>query len=268
MTLNVGKVTYLNALPFYLPFNLGEMQTSLNFITGVPSVLNQKMRNQELDFSIISSAEYLKNKDLYHLIPPFCIASTTKAISVNLYIKEPFTFSDFENKTIFVTSESASSAELIKILFYKYWKIKPNFVSLSNFKLSHLTTLDAFLLIGDLALTHPKFNNFKTFDIANIWYEKTNLPFVFAVTVATKKAISEKSDEIIQLSQQFNKALQWSLKNMDKVEQEATKLSTLPKETLHDYYSYLDYTMNAKHQKSLNLFKQLQRETHAENILT
>ena len=63
--LKLGAINYINALPFFASFQLREVQADIDLIYDYPANLNYKLARGEIDFSFISSVEYLQNRENY-----------------------------------------------------------------------------------------------------------------------------------------------------------------------------------------------------------
>ncbi len=124
-------------------------------------------------------------------------------------------------------------------------KNQPDPASETSNKLAHLLGLQGKVLIGDAALKYY-LDGGKAIDLAQAWYEKTGLPFVFARLCYNKHEI-----HIQKLARTFGKQNikipQYILKG------EAKKRGISPKQ-LTWYLEHISYTMNWKAKRSLKLF--------------
>ena len=98
-----------------------------------------------------------------------------------LFSKEGW--ADLNGKTIGITDDTATSVQLLRVLFEKKYGVKAQFERLHG-GVNDYSKYDAVLLIGDEALRHNKIglDGFElVFDLAKEWYDWQKLPFVFAV---------------------------------------------------------------------------------------
>ncbi len=249
--LNIGIVEYINALPFHLPFRLGELQTKATFTYGIPSELNRQLHEGKLDIALTSSVEYFNGS--YQLLPGYCIGAHKEILSVNLYIRGEQVVRDknfdrkvLEGAQIGLTHHSGTSIALLKVLCAHFWKVKPNFVPLTQNEV-----YDGFLLIGDDALKKLTIPGYQTIDLATAWYEATQLPFVFAL-ITMREDISYKADE-------FEKALQWSETHREYLVDAAHKQCGLPKALINRYYDVCKYRLGENELEGLHLFQSLSK---------
>lgn len=143
-----GKIDYINLLPFHVFLKGTSLQNSfkksIEYKSGVPSQLNQKLIQGKIDAAIISSIQsskpYLKQLDLG--------ISAHKRVSSVLVKKDTLPKND---------SASETSNALAKLLDIK-----------------------GEIIIGDRALKLYLQNPDDFIDLVQIWHQKCNLPFVFA----------------------------------------------------------------------------------------
>ncbi len=115
--------------------------------------------------------DFLQNDNL-RMVLELGICAKGSVESVLLQSNKPL-----ENiKSIRLFPESRTSNILIRILISQYFGINHHIC----FTMNNIET-DAYIIIGDKAIkqTKPKY----TYDLSEMWYEQTNLPFVFAVWV-------------------------------------------------------------------------------------
>lgn len=235
----VGMLAYINALPFHLPYRLGELKTKKHFTYAIPSSLNSQLRAGKLDMALTSCAEYFDGD--YHLLPDFCISAHKEILSVNLYIR-----GSIDKARIGLTHHSATSVSLLHVLCKHFWKVEPHFVPLVEEE-----TFDGFLLIGDEALKQMTIPSYQTIDLAAAWYEATGLPFVFAVMAARGDVACEMHE--------FEAALKWSEANRERLVEVAQTQCPLPKALINRYYDTCHYRLGEKELEGLQLFQQLRK---------
>lgn len=255
--LKVGAIEYINTLPFFAALQAGILTPAATLYRGVPAELNRRLREGEIDLSLISSAEYLQHKNQYTLIPEFCIAAREQVLSVCLYSQLPL--ANLTGKTIAVTPESASSTQLLKVLCKHFWKVTPQFALLPDRlkEASQARKFDALLLIGDLCLHNPSLPGYQTIDLAQAWYYATGLPFVFAVLAVRSPIMQERSEEVAEFSRTLQSSLEWARAHKDSIIEIAQQQCPIPESTLRRYFDLLHYNMTKQHLQGLERFHQL-----------
>jgi chorismate dehydratase len=250
--LKVGVVNYVNTLPLFG----GLLQKAIDFdgelITSIPTALNQKVRKQELDVSLVSSVEYLRHEQEYVLLEDFGIISNGRLGSVNFYTKEKL--HNLSKTEVGLTTQSATSLVLLKLICRHFWKTLPRF---TYSPLPQKKDYPSFLLIGDQALKNQKFTDYTTVDLSETWKMFTGLPFVFAVLVANKNSYEKKQKEIEDFLIKLRQSHKWSQQNLYKLSLQAAMQLKLPVSHLQDYFNALSYNLDHDSSSSLQMFKQL-----------
>ena len=105
--IRLGRISYVNMAPvfFRLEADVAELQ-------GVPTELNERLLNGELDLAPISSIEYARNAERLRLLPRLCVASEGAVDSIQLVTRRPLE----QVRVVAVTPESATSVVLTKVL--------------------------------------------------------------------------------------------------------------------------------------------------------
>ena len=172
--LKIGVVPYMNAKPFIYGFQ--KIADEVDIIYGVPSTLPQMVENDELDIILMPSIGYFRSKG-YKIIPGGSIASNGLVESVRLFIRTP---SIDQIKTVALDKDSMTSCVLTKIILWKRYSLKPEYITLDDKRKIYNGYADAFLVIGDDAMKVRE-EGFIILDLGGEWYELTGLPFVYAV---------------------------------------------------------------------------------------
>ena len=205
-----GSIGYLNLLPFqvFLKKHISHnaSKMSFNYNRAVPSAINKAFKRQSIHAAFISSVESRKCK-----CTDLGIIAHKNVYSVLL----------LEGKNQ-ADPASATSNQLTKVL-----------------------NLQGQVLIGDAALKHY-LDGGEGIDLAEVWYNKTGLPFVFA-----RLCYNKHGDTVQKLARTFarkkTKIPQYILKR------EAKKRGITPKQ-LTWYLGHIHYKMDWKAKKSLKLF--------------
>jgi len=205
-----GSISYLNLLPFQLflkrYIKSNAAKMSFRYKRAVPSQINKALKRREVNAAFISSVTSQKCK-----CTNLGIIAHKKVYSVLLF--------EGENES---DPASATSNKLAKVL-----------------------DLQGKVLIGDAALKHY-LDGGEGVDLAEAWYKKTGLPFVFA-----RLCYNKHTKAIQKLAKSFShtkvRIPQYVLK------QEAKKRGITPKQ-LTWYLEHIYYEMDDKAKKSLRLF--------------
>ncbi len=124
--LRIGRIDYANCTPIF--HGLQELATGeeYQFIGGVPSRLNALLAAGEIDACPSSSIEYALHPERYLILPDISISSIGAVGSVLLFSRIPI--EDLHGQTILLSSESATSVNLLRILVKKRFDCTCNFL--------------------------------------------------------------------------------------------------------------------------------------------
>lgn len=205
-----GSISYLNLLPFQVFLKRyisgNAARMSLHYKRAVPSKINKALQRKEVNAAFVSSVESHK-----YQCTNLGIIAHKKVYSVLL----------LEGKNE-IDPASATSNQLAQVL-----------------------DLHGKVLIGDAALKHY-LDGGEGIDLAQAWYERTGLPFVFA-----RLCYNKHGKNIEKLAKTFARSQvkipQYILKR------EAKKREITPKQ-LQWYLEHIYYIMDDKAEKSLKLF--------------
>ena len=254
--LRLGQVDFINCLPINLPIELGEVKINANIINAVPSELNKKILNGEIDIAPISSYTYLTNKDKLIPIADLCIASNGSADSVLLFSQFPV--EELDGANIALSPASATSNKLLEIIFKEFYKLNNTFEIITpSLPLSN-SSFAAALLIGDHALLEfakmPR--NIFIYDLGSLWKKYTGLPMVFGIWVARKEILERYPNEVEVISNQLRKSKEIGLTTLfDQVVKKAQGKVLISKEFYNTYFQHLSYDLTDECREGLNKFR-------------
>ena len=198
-SLRIGKIRYLNCLPFY--FGLTEMlrakgmEPEMSFFESYPAEINQAMERGEIDAAPVSSLEYLQHQSDYLLLPDLAIGTRLFARSVLLLSRKKI--EQLSGAVIALSRESLSSAVLVRILLAKKYELGNTFELTDQDPEAMLQKYPAALVIGDAALfCQPKELIYK-YDLGELWHSWTGKPFVFALW-AVRRDFAARHPEILR----------------------------------------------------------------------
>jgi chorismate dehydratase len=183
--LKIGHMTYLNSEVFYrnLP------KSSCELVAMPPRAMAAAVELGELHGGPLPIAEVIRLGDKVRSLGNIGVASDGPAQSVFLFSHLPV--DELSGKRIAVTSHTATSIQLLRVLFADLWKVTGHeFVETSD---SH----DAALWIGDPALERRTSGDYEyRYDLGSAWKTLTGLPFVFAEWVIRTDVSGHESDKL------------------------------------------------------------------------
>ncbi len=215
--LKIGVVPYMNEKP--LIYGLEELSDKIELVYNVPSILPGMLNKKDLDVTLIPSISYFKGTD-YKIIPGSSISSNGPVESVKLFVR---TSSVEKVKVVALDNDSLTSRVLTKIILWKKFSLKPDFIPLEDKQKVYNEYADAFLIIGDDAIK-IKEKGFIVLDLGHEWKELVGLPFVYAIWVTRSESNLHGFDKLLI------EAKDRGLKSLDKIASLEAKRLQLRKE--------------------------------------
>jgi chorismate dehydratase len=244
--IRISAVKYANTYPFIYGLIESGFEKRAIIETDHPAECAAKLISGRADLGLIPVAA-LPLLNEYHIISDYCIGANGNVRTVLLLSNCSFE----KITTIFLDYRSRSSVNLTKVLAKNSWKREFRWMNTSKgFDFRNVGCDEAVVLIGDQCFEFENSFRYKI-DLAGEWKEFSGLPFVFACWTANKKLDNEFIEE-------FNKALQLGVKNIDEVVKKFGKTGTITGKILKTYLTEnIDYDFNEKKKMGLNLFLEL-----------
>jgi chorismate dehydratase len=263
--LRIGYINYLNVWPLFEWFeNKAKSIDGLRLTVDHPTRLNALLSRGELDLAPSSSFEYLLNAGRYSLLPDLSICSDGPVQSALLAC--PFPPEEISRRVaggglrVGLTSASASSATLLRILWHFHWRWpEPTWSSVEP---GHGLKFGVpFLEIGDTALrlacAPPP--GWHLVDLGAAWKEFTGLPFVFGVWMVREGLEPQAGSLLDKVVQSLTAARLAFAKTPDAVIQRYQRPEWLSAQALADYWRCIRYDFGPREQAGLVLFGEYAR---------
>ncbi len=254
MAVRLAKIGYLNVLPIYHPLESGLIANDFDVVSGPPSELNGLMDRGELDISAASSIEYARHPEKYYMVPDIAIGSRGPVQSVLLLSRYPI--KELAGKSILVSSQTHTSAALLRILQAQLWGIETEYTTGSaSFALENGDWPDAILAIGDEALNlryHPDYPD--RIDLGEAWRELTGLPFIFGVWLVQRSSWDRNRELLQYAADKLIEGKQWGVQHMPQVCTMAARQSCLTDEEMCSYFHGLVYDFGDEEMQGLLVF--------------
>lgn len=203
--IKISAVSYFNTHPFlYGLEKSGMINNTIDLSLDYPSVCAEKVQSGEVDMGLVPIA-IIPSLKVSYIASRYCIGSKGKVDSVLLVSDVPL----HEIKQIYLDYQSKTSVSLVQILAKMYWNIVPEWIQAEKGYEKNISGTTAGVIIGDRTFNLIKDYKY-IYDLSEEWYQYSNLPFVFAVWLATKPIA-------IDILNQFNKAIEYGVNNIDEV---------------------------------------------------
>jgi aminodeoxyfutalosine synthase len=248
----VGKIPYLNSVPFYHHFE----KRQFKMLPIVPRRMGLLQEKGQLAAGLYSLMDYFRMEDALELLP-FCIATRDQVKSVMLFSAEGWL--GLDGKTIGITDDTATSVRLLQVLLEKKYGVKAVFERM-HAGVNDYSAYDAVLLIGDEALHRNKHGlpGFDlVFDLAKEWYDWKKMPFVFAVW-AVKKSLPEETRR--ELAMLIERSLHASEEHLGEIGALRAKSVGLSKAEVEEYLAGFNYRLGEREREAMQEFRFLTQE--------
>jgi chorismate dehydratase len=274
--LRIGKISYVNMYPVFHVLEGEFPNPAYEFVEGYPAELNRMLRDGELDVSPSSSIEYLRHRDAYTYLEGHSISSRGQVRSILLISRAPLP--SLAGGKVLATHQSEASTALLSIVLRKFHDLDSHVRVTTEPLHEALHEGGAYLTIGDEALrtleeAEPAGDGeseppsrlvrirgevFHIYDLGELWYLATGLPFVFALWIA-RTGLSPEKRELLRaftrdLDQSRDLALAWLPALAD-----SARLA-LPSRELLEYWKGIIYGFDGDCREGLERFEALLRE--------
>jgi chorismate dehydratase len=233
--IRLGRISYVNMAPVFY-----RLEADVLEVAGVPTELNRRLLEGEIDLAPISSIEYARHADRLRILPRLCVSSEGAVDSIQLVSRLPLE----HVRTIAVTPESATSVVLTRVLLPE-----AEHVPLGE-------AADATLLIGDAALQSAFEDPTPHYDLGRLWLERTGLPMVFAVW-ATPDPLP---DGLPALEEALVQSVLRARAEPELLAYEASERYGYPPGFLARYFEKLRYRFGPRERAGLLTFLELARD--------
>ena len=210
-----AKIDFINLLPFYIfikkNISSSQIKQIINYKKSYPSAINKQFKKRAIDGAFISSVA----------------SRNCKCLDLGIVAK---------NEVLSVLSLNG--------------KFKKDFQSDTSNALATALNINGEILIGDKALYHYHNSENRDFvDLAKVWKEKYNLPFVFA-----RLCFNKEEKYLKKLSKKF---LKTNVKIPQYVLKQYSERTGLSANQIKEYLSKISYDISYKEKRSLKLFFKL-----------
>ncbi|MDT3700600.1 MAG: menaquinone biosynthesis protein [Thermincola sp.] len=253
--IRLGQVDYLNCYPVYYAIEHKQVPVHAKMVKGYPTKLNEMFLEGKLDITPISSIEFARNSDKAIILPNMSISADGDVQSILLFSKVPVT--ELDGLNVCLTSSSATSVALLKILFEHYYQIQVRYTVQKPDLQQMLKKNDAALLIGDDALLarhsdldyegRPLF----VIDLGRAWRDFTGQKMIYALWVIRSRFVEEHSAEIEAISKAFVDAKNFGFSHVSLLVDKAEQATGLPRPVLESYFQTIQYEFGEDEQKAL-----------------
>jgi chorismate dehydratase len=268
--LRVAAISFLNPAPLLYAFEHEPAATRLRehyaLHYTLPSACAAELLAGEADLGLIPIAALTPE---LAIVPGCTIASLHEVRSILLLARNPGRLPVAEALarvgSVAADAASRSSQAYAHILFQHFHGVKPAFVEQAADPLAMLASADAALLIGDPALLARERREtieaavdapLLWLDLAQLWRERTGLPWVAAVWAVRPEALTDVTAQ--QLIGDLNASRDAGLRHIEELVAEWTPRLAVSPETIRTYLTQnIHYTLDEDCLRAIKLFREL-----------
>lgn len=239
--IRIGHNPNTNMLPMF--FHLPRQHPLLQWVTAEPTGHNAMLAEGRIDMAPISSYAYGRHSDEYALLPGLSVSTRGKVGSILLFSKVPL--AELGGKKVALTSNSATSVHLTKIILERFYEVKPVYETMSGGLAEMFAVADAALLIADMALKEAMAEpDCLVYDLGEEWLQQTGFPMTYAVWAYPKDLILKLPEEVIQMQALLMAAKEKALQDIDVIVAACTEMLGGGTDFWRDYFSRFRYNLD------------------------
>ena len=246
--LKLGHIDYSNCYPVHAGILKGKVPCPFPIVRGIPTELNRLLSDGGIDVSPSSSIEYALNADRYVILPNLSITSKVKAMSILLESSVPI--KDLTARRVALTTASATSVVLLRIILEIFEGLRVDYLQYQQGREDPYAKADAVLTIGDLALKRAASPSLPySYDLGELWYRHTGLPFVFALWQVRYR--KDLEPDLAKLYDILMESKDYGFSRLPELAKSASEEFGLGEETLLAYWNTFSYGFGESEQKGL-----------------
>lgn len=257
--ISIGRIQFTNAWPVFHHFNPDALPYPTEMHVDMPATLNRKLRSGEIDMAAISSYAYGLSSESYYLLPNLSVSSFGRVQSILLFLKSPL--EKVIHGKIALTTTSATSVNLLKIIMEKFYGGKPAYEDAEPSLEHMLEHADAALLIGDHAIRASWLNHgYRVLDLGEVWNVWTGHWMTYALWAVHKETASQHPEAIWSIYEGLTESKGMASRNIDPIVAKALSQIGGTPEYWRNYFQNLCHDFGPKQKAGLQLYFQYARE--------
>lgn len=197
----IGMVNFINTAPIYETWKSRVHPGQWQVVEAPPSALNRMLAKGELDLGFVSSYEYGLRPLEYRILSDLSISANGSVGSVILFLRVPP--HELEGKDVLLSGQSETSVSLVKIILEEFFHVHPTYY-IGDVNGVEAEAASGVLAIGDQALRLSASGEYPyKMDLAEVWCQYTDLPFVFAVCAVREEFCVREPETVAAIHQEF-----------------------------------------------------------------
>jgi chorismate dehydratase len=257
--IKLGRISYTNAWPVFHHFDPAVLPFRTELHCDMPSTLNRKLRAGEIDMAAISSYAYGISSESYYLLPNLSVSSFGRVQSILLFLKSPL--EKVINGKIALTTTSATSVNLLKIIMEKFYGGKPSYEDAEPSLENMLEHADAALLIGDHAIRASwTQHGYHVLDLGEVWNLWTGHWMTYALWAVHRDTVHHYPEAIEQIYEGLIKSKGKSSGDLEPIVTKALRQIGGTPQYWDNYFHTLCHDFGTEQKAGLQLYFRYARE--------
>ncbi|TJY44348.1 ABC transporter substrate-binding protein [Cohnella pontilimi] len=257
--IRIGRIDYTNVWPVVHHFDPAALKHPAEQVQEMPAVLNRKLREGEIDLAAISSFAYGDSSESYYLLPDLSVSALGRVQSILLFLKSPL--EKVVNGKIALTTTSATSVNLLKIIMEKFYGGKPIYEDAEPSLEKMLQGADAALLIGDHAIRASWQNHgYRVLDLGEVWNLWTGHWMTFAVWAVRREAARRNPEAVRDIFEGLTVSKRMAYRDLEPIVSKAQSQIGGTREYWQGYFRNLYHGFGPEQQAGLKLYYQYAHE--------
>ncbi|MBB6674142.1 menaquinone biosynthesis protein [Cohnella nanjingensis] len=251
--IRIGRIEYTNVWPVFHHFDPTRLDVEAEIVQDVPAALNRKLREGEIDMAAISSFAYGQSCDDYLLLPNLSVSAKERVQSILLFVKTPL--EQALNGRIALTTTSATSVNLLKIIAEKFYGAHPTYDTVEPCLDTMLEQADAAMLIGDHAIRASwREHGCQVLDLGELWHRYTGLGMTFAVWAVRRETAAARPEAVREIFEALTASKRRALDDLRPVVAHAERQIGGTAAYWDAYFRGLTYDFGAAEREGLSLY--------------
>jgi chorismate dehydratase len=257
--IRIGRIDYTNVWPVFHHFDPGTLPHPAEQVSEMPSSLNRKLREGEIDVAAISSFAFGASSDSYYLLPNLSVSALGRVQSILLFLKSPL--EKVVHGKIALTTTSATSVNLLKIIMEKFYGGKPTYEDAEPSLERMLEGADAALLIGDHAIRASWLEHgYRVLDLGEVWNLWTGHWMTFALWAVRRETAHAHPEAVRDIYEGLMASKRLVSQNLDSIITKALRQIGGTPAYWHGYFQHLFHGFGPDQQAGLMLYFRYARE--------
>lgn len=251
--LTIGRINFTNVWPVDFYFPESRFGSDVRIVNQVPSGLNKRMLEGSVDIGAISSFAYAASHDRYVLLPDLSVSAFGEVRSILLFYKD--SFDRLLDGSIALTTASATSVNLLKIILEKFHGGSPSYSFAEPDLHDMMKDNDAALLIGDDAIKARWSNEqYRVLDLGEEWAKLTGSWMTYAVWALRREAAERYPQLVARIYEALLESKRKGAADKSGMISAAGARIGGGGEFWHDYFAGLNHDFSEAQQAGLQLY--------------